>query len=485
MQFVNYTPFPALSFGGIDQYAQSFHVVALRQTLTWDETGQLKYADEQMPLCEVDQTFDGSPHGCVRQESDLCQFKPRCDVIVNANAHAPVDARGRPASRFQVRLLVKRPDTQPSAPPPPRGLNPWMAPSPEEMAGWQQAVDTARRTWIPGERLIDKILHVTGERAFVKEGALQRGVESTLTFASLGMLRPSGWRLTEPQAQLVVPLTLERAFGGQSRVDADMPCAAKVSERFRLTPQQLAEHPESDGNPPIAHEAYAPNPLGRGFATEWFLNATNAARVSAPQIEYPQRPITLDDFADSCKGRPPADPTLVAGLGVRPKGHPDRAKLVGRVDRYFVMGDAALPEDFDFAVWNAAWPDQQTDYLQGDEVIGLINLCAADTPGAWRDEHGNVLLRLTLPGDAPYVLVRLESGELALAQLNLDTVYVEPTTRVVTTVFRAMIPKTLSVRSLEARQMPLARWQAAEAVRGHWQSAVEGTYAEPAVSVHG
>lgn len=485
MQFVNHTPFPALAFGGIDQNAQEFHVVALRQTLTWDETGQLKYADEQIPLCEVDETFDGSLHGSVRQESDLCQFKPRCDVIVNADAHAPMDARGRPASRFQVRLLVKRPDTQAAPPPRPQGLNPWMSPLPEETAAWQQAVETARRTWTPGKRLVDKILHVTGERAFVKESVLQRGVESTLALASLGMLRPTGWRLTEPQAQPVVPLTLERAFGGQCRVESDTPCAAKVPERHRLTPLQLADHPESDRNPPIAHEAYAPNPVGRGFATAWFLDATDVTRVPAPQIEYWNRPITLDDFAASCRGRPPTESTLLAGLGVRPKGHPDRAKLVGRVDRYFVMGDAALPEDFDFAVWNAAWPDQQTDYLQGDEVIGLINLCAADTKGAWRDEQGNVLLRLTLPGNAPYVLVRLDSGELNLARLNLDTLYVEPTNRNVTTVFRATIPKSLSVRCLEARQMPLARWQAAEAARGQRQSTLEVVRTETAGSTHG
>ena len=43
------TPFPALAFEGIDQHEQSFHVLALRQTLTWDESGQLDYADEQAP----------------------------------------------------------------------------------------------------------------------------------------------------------------------------------------------------------------------------------------------------------------------------------------------------------------------------------------------------------------------------------------------------------------------------------------------------
>jgi hypothetical protein len=58
MELRNTTPFPALAFQGVDQYAQRFHVVALRQTLVWDAQGQLSYAPMQTPLCVADQYFD-------------------------------------------------------------------------------------------------------------------------------------------------------------------------------------------------------------------------------------------------------------------------------------------------------------------------------------------------------------------------------------------------------------------------------------------
>ena len=105
MDFINHTPFPALAFEGIDQHNQQFHVVVLRQTLTWNQHGKLIYADQQQPLCEADQFLGATNQSVVRQESDLCHYKPRCDVIVNAVAHAP---RGRPALRFAVRLVLKR-----------------------------------------------------------------------------------------------------------------------------------------------------------------------------------------------------------------------------------------------------------------------------------------------------------------------------------------------------------------------------------------
>ena len=105
MEFRNHTPFPALAFEGIDPQNQPFHVVVLRQTLTWDDAGRLDYADEQAPLCEVDTFFGEMNQSSVRQESDLCHFKPRCDVLVNATAHAP---KGKATRRFPVRLIVRR-----------------------------------------------------------------------------------------------------------------------------------------------------------------------------------------------------------------------------------------------------------------------------------------------------------------------------------------------------------------------------------------
>ncbi|MET3120406.1 hypothetical protein AAKU64_004658, partial [Undibacterium sp. GrIS 1.8] len=85
MEFRNHTPFPAQAFEGLDQHEQVFHVIGLRQTLSF-ASGTLEYADEQAPLCEVDAFFGEMNQSSVRQESDFCQYKPKCDVIVNATA---------------------------------------------------------------------------------------------------------------------------------------------------------------------------------------------------------------------------------------------------------------------------------------------------------------------------------------------------------------------------------------------------------------
>jgi hypothetical protein len=126
MEFRNHTPFPALAFEGIDPSGQQFHVVVMRQTFTWCDNGVAYYADEQEPVYEEDTYFGAIATSAVRQESDLCHYKPRCDIIVNATAYAPQGLRQR---RFSVGLRVFRPDEPVRLPEPPRGLNPFLAPS--------------------------------------------------------------------------------------------------------------------------------------------------------------------------------------------------------------------------------------------------------------------------------------------------------------------------------------------------------------------
>lgn len=141
---------------------------------------------------------------------------------------------------------------------------------------------------------------------------------------------------------------------------------------------------------------------------------------------------------------------------VRPKHHPDRAALAGTIDDAFIDGDAWLPADFDFAFWNAAWPDQQVDRLHGDEVIELTNLCAPDVPALSRDAQGNGVLRLTLPAFQPYLLLRFEVGQLAPVPLAIDTLIVEPDGTRLIAVFRALIAKTPAVCCMELCQQAVA-----------------------------
>lgn len=459
MQFINHTPFPALAFGGVAQNGESFHVVALRQTFTWNETGELVFAGEQQPLCEADEFFGEGLQASVRQESDLCPYKPHCDLIINATAYPPAVLNGKTPHRFTVGVVVKRPDAPAPLPPEPQGLNPFMPASPEAMVAWRSEVERLKKSVIPGERLVDKTLVIHGERGFVKRAGLPALAARLLRFGTLGLLRLPTWRLTRPEPANALPVRLEHAYGGQCRIDGTSHASSKVPKKHRLTPEQQAEHPDPT-HPPVAHEALAANPAGQGWMRDWYLDATRTTRVRAPRIDDPRHPVTSRHFNQVRTGRDDAD-LLVAGLGIRPKGHPERAALAGTIDEKFIRSGAPLPDDFDFAVWNAAWPDQQVDALQGDETIELTNLCRREMPGVMEDEQGNSVLKLSMPQYQAYVLVRFESGQLAPMALSTDTLILEPDARTVAMVLRAVLPVHPPIRCLEVRQMARTQWQAA------------------------
>lgn len=451
MEFRNHTPFPALAFGGVDTREQSFHVLVLRQTLTWGADGLLVFSDEQSPLCMADEPFDAESPSSVRQESDLCTYKPLADVIVNATAHPPRTSDGRSASRFEVRLVIARPGAPASIPPSPYGLNPLMPPSPEALREWQAEVERARRTQVSGERLIDKKLVITGPREFTRRTGLARASASLARLGTFGAVRMSTWSLNDPAAAAALPVRLEHAFGGQCRVDSSTPAAEKVGAKSRLSTEQIAAHPDAP-LAPVAHEAYEANVLGAGYIREWFIEATGLDRVQAPRIESPGSPVTLSLFDRIRTGASPLPGSPVVGLGVRPKGHPDRACLVGTIDEPFVQGTAALPADFDFAVWNAAWPDQQVQLL-GDEQIILRNLCDAGTPAAVVEAGGDIVLTLALQGDLPFVLVRYADGSIGELPARLDTLVIDPEEREISCVWRATVASSPEVRVLEFRML--------------------------------
>jgi hypothetical protein len=456
MDFVNHTPFPALAFEGIDQHDQAFHVVALRQTLSF-ASGKLEYADAQEPLCEQDAYFGAMNESSLRQESDLCQYKPKCDVIVNATAYAP---QGKASKRWQVRLQVKRPDTATELPARPTGLNPFMQASHQELEAWRVKVEHAKSHPQPGTTLIDKTLNVTGPRAFKKLWWPLPWLATALQWCSLGLIRINPWRLTAPQAAAQVRLSAENAFGGQSRINAgdkaNHQAARHIPKKHRLTPAQQASHPSADQAEPdraVAHSAMEANPVGTGYASNWYVKAARVSQIKAPQIEHPDSPITLRQFKQCLRGKLKdiQASKMIAGLGVRAKGHPERRKLGGTIDQAFIDGSAWLPQDFDFAVWNAAQPDQQCAFLQNDETIALTNLCAPGTPGATVDAKDRTHLRLTLPGHQATVLMRMVNGTMFFHPLKMDTVIIEPDTHSVSIVWRTVVAKDPNIRAMNLR----------------------------------
>ena len=367
----------------------------------------------------------------VRQESDLCHYKPRCDVIANATAYAPGDR----LTSFNVRLRVFRIGAPRAIPEPPQGLNSRMSAPKAEMDKWRRMVEKITAEPPPELNLIDKTLTVFGERHFLKEG----------------MILPS-WELTSPQMLKSLPVRYEYAFGGQCRIEVtDLDAAKRLPKAHWMTTEQRAQHPEKD-NPPIAHAVYEPNIVGRGYSQTWHLDATKCTSVDAPQITYPNALIDSKLFMQVAQGRESKAPALPpAGFGVRTKLHPERRELLGTVDEKFIKSDAWLPSNFDFAIWNAAPLDQQTEHLQGNEIIELTNLCKADSPCAKRDDKGSAILRLALPDVPCTLLMRMRNGTMFFHPMYIDTLIVEPEQQTLSVVWRVVFGKDPRIRAVDAR----------------------------------
>lgn len=404
MDFVNHTPFPALAFEGIDQEGQGFHVVVLRQTLSF-ASGALEYADTQAPLCEADMFFGDPNRSSVRQESDLCHYKPRCDVIVNATAYAP---QGRPVREFDVRLVVKR------------------------MRG---AAD---------EYLIDKQLKIFGDRNFVKKSVPVRVFQKILQYGSLGLIRLNPWKLTRPGIVNTVAVRFENAYGGQCRIDAADRAAKKVGKAHRLSREQLKSHPDGHLAPerqPVMHKAFSFNLHGKGFVDMEYVRATSGKRIAAPQIERPGFPWSAKRFWQAMRGKLPVagnahSPTEPAGFGICAKVSPARSALCGSVDQAFIDSDAALPAGFDFGYWNAAPHDQQTEHLGFDEIIELTNLCMPGMHCSDLDAAQNTVLRIEFLPHECFVLCRQLDGNMFEQAMVIDTIIVEPDEATLTLVWR-------------------------------------------------
>lgn len=453
MQVINHTPFPAQPFKSFNRDGTSAHVIVLRQTLDFS-SGSLCYADLQAPLCEADGHFNDGVRSGVRQESDLCHTKPRCDILVNAIAHAPV---GKPSSRFSARVTLRKPATPAPLPRRPQGLNQFEDAPPDIMERWRQAVRHARENPVLGEKLLQKTLIVTGPRQFRKRSALVRVAQQLARIVTFGLLRFNPWTLTQPGQATTLPLSDDHCYGGSCRIEAGEFAASKL------------------------HHVCVANPFGVGFADQVYLDATRARGVTAPRIERADVILSALLFWSMLQGkRVPtmpvqSDPFEPAGFGVRHKTHPARRSLAGSIDQAFIDGDLPLPPDFDDAFWNAAPVDQQTGFLRGDETLELVNLCKPDTPGALRDARGNCWLTLTLMRDECFVLCRLRDGTLIEQPLLLDTVLIEPEQHCVSLVWRCMLSQDLgaAVRLAEVRMRSLEAGDIARNERNGLQHQLE------------
>lgn len=217
----------------------------------------------------------------------------------------------------------------------------------------------------------------------------------------------------------------------------------------------LQPNASAEGAPQaIAHTVCEQNPVGRGFAEDWYLRATRLKRVPAPQIEAANQPMTRfgGDYVPD-------------GFGVVGRAWRPRLALAGTYDQQWLdHRQPNLPADFNFAYWNGAPADQQVvPHMDGDETITLYNLCPAGIRTV-QDAWGNTVLKLGLPGHLPFVVARFEDGRIGELAAKLDTVIVDTAPDAnnsqkkpsVVCVWRATVASEPFIRVLEARMLSRA-----------------------------
>lgn len=150
----------------------------------------------------------------------------------------------------------------------------------------------------------------------------------------------------------------------------------------------------------------AANPHGCGTVREY--TAEGEAFWRLPNIEHPDAPIT------DPRDRPPP-----AGFTPLSFFLPDRLNRRGTFDEAWMARRRPFPpEDVDWAYCNAAPPDQRYDgYLQGDEVVRLVNM-----------HPSRPVIETRLPGLRPRFFVLYRDGEAQRGRevsLKLDTLWVD------------------------------------------------------------
>ncbi|MFO0615210.1 MAG: pentapeptide repeat-containing protein [Polyangiaceae bacterium] len=141
-------------------------------------------------------------------------------------------------------------------------------------------------------------------------------------------------------------------------------------------------------------------------------------------------PVAPPDRCTTSNQRRPRSPPS-ASVPSSGRGGSARAKLGTYDDRWARDRWPDVPPDFDWSYWNAAPPDQQLDWLRGDERFAW--------EGADREHR---IVEGALPCIRPRCFVR-KSGDKAVTEeviLHLDTAAFDMDQRTVTLLFRGLYP---------------------------------------------
>lgn len=316
MRFDNLTPFAAQCFAMQDARDQTYRVVAIKVAYAIEidpgrTDARLRMLDrEPVPLVLADEYYGTPSESSVRVESDLAPFKPRCDVIVLATAHAP---GGVPLERWPVRLRLQSST---------RGV------------------------------MLDKRLSISAPRR-LREGMM-------------------GWSVVGGEAVASVPIRWEHAFGGASRVRNPRYGSAPDQPEWLLN-QVCFSNPVGCGWLEGRHFSVAGR-AGLRPPSELPAPCVGQAgeRIDRPAlVTHPKGPhdaVVMARVAHQYPHQPAG--FGVVGRAWAPR----LAKAGSYDETWERTRWPALPEDFDFAYWNGAPEDQQIEWPPSDTAIELWHL---------------------------------------------------------------------------------------------------------------
>lgn len=422
MNLINNTSSPALAFYGVDQQEQEFHIVVTRQTYTWDETGLLVLAEEQDSLCMMDQLVDPSDFmSGVIEESDLCHYKPKCDVLIKGHAYPPNYRKNK--HHFTAQIKLKTPDKIVYAEQQTQAKYAFV----KEQSNKSRA---SKGTFIKGGILVDKALTILSPRYAVHQG--------------ISLTGNIHYSIQQKDMSNRVNLNPSSSFGGYCFIEESNPVIQDINESQLIPDEDREAIQLKQANGRIAYFAQdGYNPSGSGSYPNIYHQAIKPKSLALPQVHSPEHKLTGRHIEQMANDQldPLIHQKLVNGFGIRSKSHPDRLRYAGTLDQNYIDSGKSLPEDFDFAIWNSSYPDQQVDEIKGDEWIILTNLCNTDTKAATINEDGDTVLKLYLSEMLTYLVIVPVDGEEVVKspQIKIDTVVISPDEQKVNIVWRSII----------------------------------------------
>lgn len=224
-----------------------------------------------------------------------------------------------------------------------------------------------------------------------------------------------GWHLTPPAPATAVALHAGLAYGGcRRRRSYDGP-------------------PTADIHDAAAFDAYAPNPVGLGYAGRQPLphdQALPAAQIEAPDALVGPGGIGRE-FAPVC-------------FGPVARWQRSRLALAGRFDdEWRQVHFPYLPPDFDPVYYQCAQPELRAPgFLQGHEPIRLFNCL------------GRQQVDTQLPGLRMLAMLTDEAGHRQPEPVALDTVTIDLDHERAQLVWRRAVPKSWRLRRVVLAAVP-------------------------------